>query len=258
MRRLLYPLCILAPLLATMPAQAAGLPVALANEVETGFSQDTLDKAYANWNSIYLEGAHRFGERHSLYGEVRETHRFNLYDREISAGYYYPLSDSWTMLLEASASPEHHVLPRKAWFGQMQKAFAGGWDVQAGLRRSLYNTASTDVMVLTGERYWGSYRAAYTLYLGRLQGSGTAPSHLAQLSYYYGQRSSLTLGFAKGRQVENLGTGLGLLLTDVTSTSLSGRHWLDTDWGLSYEAIMEHQGNLYTRKGIRFGLRHAF
>jgi hypothetical protein len=29
-------------------------------------------------------------------------------------------------------------------------------------------------------------------------------------------------------------------------------------WGLSYEAIAEHQGNLYLRKGIRVGLLHSF
>ncbi len=155
-------------------------------------------------------------------------------------------------------SPEHHVLPQDSVFGQLQKSFEDGWDAQAGMRHTQYNLVATDMMVLTGERYWGNYRAAYTLYLAKLQGAGTAPSHSGQLSYYYAEHSYLTLVLTKGRQAESLGPGLGVLLLDVTGVSLSGRHWLNSAWGVSYEAITEHQGNLYTRKGIRLGLRYAF
>jgi hypothetical protein len=48
-----------------------------------------------------------------------------------------------------------------------------------------------------------------------------------------------------------------VLTTQVSSSSLSGRHWLDERWGLSYEVLVEHQGNLYLRKGIRLGLLYA-
>lgn len=251
-------LLLLAPLLLPPVSQASDLSSGTPDEIEMGISHDVLDKGYANWNSFYLDGAHRFGERHSLYGELRRTQRFNLNDREISGGYYYPLGETWTLLVEASESPDHNVLPKNSLYGQLQKAFDGGWDVQAGMRRSQYNNASTSLMVLTGERYWGSFRAAYTFYLGKPEGAGAAPSHKGQLSYYYAERSYLTLGLANGRQVENLGAGLGVLTTDVSSTSLSGIHWLNSSWGVSYEAIAERQGDLYARKGIRFGLRHAF
>jgi YaiO family outer membrane protein len=238
-------------------AQASDFPSGNANEIEIGFSHDSLDKGHAGWSSVYLDGAHRFGDRHSIYGELRQARRFNLSDREVSGGYYQPIGEAWTVLIEASVSPDHNVLPKNSLLGQLQKAFDGGWDVQAGLRRSQYNAASTGLMVLTGERYWDNFRAAYTFYLGKIQGAGAAPSHKGQLSFYYTEHSYLTLGLAKGRQVENLGAGLGVLTTDVTSTSLSGIHWLGS-WGVSYEAIAERQGELYSRKGIRFGLRHAF
>lgn len=253
----LFPLLLAAWLVQPL-VQAADLSPAGQNEVELGSSYDALDKGYANWNSLYLDGSHRFGERHSIYGELRETQRFNLHDREISGGYYHPLDATWTALLEASVSPDHKVLPKDSLFGQIQKALDGGWDIQAGLRRSLYNTASVDMMALTGERYWGNFRAAYKLYLSKLQNAGIAPSHNGQLGYYYTERDNITLSLAKGRQVESLGSALGVLSTEVTTVSLAGRHWLDAGWGLSYEAIREQQGNLYTRKGIRIGLRHAF
>lgn len=230
----------------------------LQNEVELGTSHDTLDKGYANWGSYYLDGAHRFGERHSVYGELRQTDRFNLRDREISGGYYHPLAASWTALLEASVSPDHQVLPKDSLFGQLQKTLDDGWGIHVGLRHSRYNLAASDMAVLTGERYWGSYRASYKFYLSKLEGAGAAPSHNLQFSYYYADHDSITLSLANGRQVESLGAGLGVLTTKVTNISLSGRHWLDPFWGLSYELISERQGDLYMRKGIRVGIRYAF
>jgi YaiO family outer membrane protein len=228
------------------------------DEVEAGFSHYTLSNGYANWDSAYLDGAHQFGERHSIYGEVQQAQRFGLTDREVSGGYYHPLTQTLTALVEASVSPEHNFLAQHSVFGQLQAALGGGWDVQAGLRHSAYTQTATDVGVLTGERYWGPFRGAYRLYLAKLQGAGIAPSHVGQIAYYYSDRSNLTLAVARGRQAESLGPGLGVLLVDVRSVSLSGRHWFNPAWAVSYEALTESQGNLYTRKGIRLGLRYAF
>ncbi len=247
-----------AGLLIPLQALGADSPATKPDEAEVGFSHYALTNGYASWDSTYLDAAHRFGERQAIYGELRETRRFNLNDREVSGGYYHPLGETWTALIETSLSPEHRVLPQDSLFGQLQKAFDGGWDVQAGLRRTQYTLAATDLMVLTGERYWGNYRGAYTLYLAKLQGSGTAPSHMAQLSYYYAARSYLTLALSQGRQAESLGAGLGVLLLDVTTASLSGRYWLSSAWGLSYEVLTERQGNLYSRRGARLGIRYAF
>ena len=68
-------------------AHAADAFPGMANVVEVGVSHDTLNNGYANWDSRYVDGAHRFGERHTVYGELRETQRFKLQDREISGGY---------------------------------------------------------------------------------------------------------------------------------------------------------------------------
>lgn len=185
-------LLLLAPLLVPLASQASDSPPGGGNEVEMGFSHDALNNGYANWDGFYLDGSHRFGERHSVYGELRETRRFNLNDREISGGYYHPLGETWTALLEASMSPDHHVLPQDSVFGQVQKSLDGGWDIQGGMRHNQYNNTSTDMVVLTGERYWGDFRAAYKLYLSKLPGAGTAPDHNGQLSYYHRDRARLS------------------------------------------------------------------
>ncbi|MDE1988991.1 MAG: YaiO family outer membrane beta-barrel protein [Betaproteobacteria bacterium] len=229
------------------------------NEAELGFSHENLDKGYGYWDSQYLDLSHRFDDRSQLYGEVRATDRFNLHDREVSAGYAFPFSSTWSGAIEASASPEHNVLPQNSLGAQLQKSFDDGWDVQAAIRHSRYTLAPVDVTRLTGERYWGNFRASYSLFLAQVENAGTAPSHNGQFSYYFGERNYVTLSYAQGRQVESLGPGLGVLTANVTSsTSLSGRYWLNQDWGVSYEAVSEHISNLYSRKGIRFGLRRLF
>ena len=229
------------------------------DEAELGFSHDVLDKTYNDWNSHYFDLSHRLGDRNLVYGEVRDTERFNLHDREISGGYYFPLDATWTGLIEASTSPDHNVLPQDSVFGQLQKSFQDGWDIQAGQRHSRYNLAPVDITVLTGERYWSNFRASYAVYMAKVDGAGMASSNVGQFSYYYADHDYVTLGYGTGRQVESLGPGLGVLTANVTSSlSLSGRYWVSPQWGLSYEAVSEHLSNLYSRKGIRLGLRRAF
>lgn len=253
-RQLLFFLILLLPL----PALAGDASTVPASEAEIGYSHSSLDHGYANWSGIWLDAEHRFAPHHAIYGELRDTRRFGLSDREFSGGYTRPIGQAWTAQVEASASPEHNYLPKTSLAGQLQAAFADGWDVQGRLRHAQYSYASLNQTVLTGERYWGSYRAAYSLYLSRLQGAGIAPSHRVQFAYYYADRSSMTLSYGNGREAESLGPGAGVLLLDVRTLSLSGRHWLGGGWGLSYTALSERQGNLYTRKGARLGLRYAF
>lgn len=258
MMRMRYGWLLLLLCLIPLRAYAADRAADAMNEAEAGFSHYTLNNGYANWSSVYFDAAHQFGKRHTVFGELRQTRRFDLTDREVSAGYYYPLNSRWTVLAEASISPEHHYLPKQSVHGQLQLALGDGWDVQGGMRRSWYTLTPSDVAQLTGERYWGPFRAAYTLSLAKLPGSSTAPSHKAVLSFYYTDHSYLTLTLARGRELQGLGPGLGVLLLDVRSVSISGRHWLTPAWGVSYQALSEQEGNLYSRKGIRVGLRYAF
>ena len=247
-------------LVAVMACSVAGawgeeLPM---REVELGLTHDTLGRGYANWDSSYLDAVHHMGKHQSVYGEVRRANRFGSVDREISGGYYHPLSENWITLIEASLSSTHQFLPQKSALFQLQRTFEGGWDIQAGVRRSVYNVSTSNMLIMGGERYWDNYRAAYKLFLSKLQGAGSASSHNIELSYYFASRSYLTFSMAYGRQVESLGPNLGVMTNNVTTFVLHGRHWLDASWAISYEALTEKQGNIYTRKGARLGLRYAF
>ena len=235
-------------------AHAAG------TELEAGFSDEQLSGSRPDWRSRYLEAAHATGERNTVYGGLRETNRFALRDTEVSAGYYHPLTGTLTGQVEGSYSGEHNVLPRYSALAQLAWQAGGGWVWSSGWRHSEYTQAKTDLLILGGERYWSSYRAAYTLYVGKPQGTGSASAHRIALNRYYGdsERSFIGIAATAGREVENVGPPLGVASTDVRNVGLVGRHWFTGDWALSYELIAHEQGTLYHRHGFRLGLRHRF
>ena len=232
-------------------------PAPQPTEIELGSSYEDLGKDINHWRSVYLEGVHRFAPREVIYGQVRESERFARRDQEVLGGFYYPLADTWTGLVEANASPSHHILAKWSLFAQLEKSFPAGWGLHAGLRHTEYAQSNTNLALVTAERYFGNFRAAYSLYSGRPEGAGSAASHRFQLSYYYGDGSSVGIAYAVGKEVENV-LPAGVLTTDVRSLGLLGRHWFSRQWALSYEALWHEQGTLYTRRGVRVGLRHRF
>ena len=239
------------------PGASGDAALSRRTELELGLTSEGLTNGYAGWRSIYLEGLHRFGERKAVYGTLRETERFGLHDSEAQGGFYYPLGDTWTSLVEASVSPTYNVLPKFSLFGQLQKTLDYGWGLHAGIRHSEYPTLNTNIGVFTAERYWSNFRGAYSLYLGRPAGGSTAPSHVLALDYYYGERNFIGIAVNDGREVAGLGP-LGVITSDVRGVVLRGRHWLTPDWAVSFEALHQEQGSLYIRHGARIGLRRAF
>ncbi len=227
------------------------------SELELGLTGDNLTNGFAGWRSIYLEGLHRYGERNVIYGTLRETQRFGLYDSEAQGGFYYPLADTWTSLVEASVSPSRNVLPKFSVLGQLQKKLDYGWNLQAGIRHSEYTTLNANIGIFTVERYWSNFRGAYSLYLGRPEGGSSSSSHVLALDYYYGERNFIGVSVNDGREVAGLGP-LGVITSEVRGFVLRGRHWITPDWAVSFEALHQEQGSLYIRQGVRVGLRRAF
>lgn len=226
-------------------------------QLEAGASQEILDKGYANWSSQYVEAEKKLAEREAVYVQLRKTERFNRQDDEIAASYTRPLDAQWSVQLEATSSPTHLILPRYAFLGQVQYAWQDGWSVYGGLRHTEYTASSVNLGVLTAERYAGDYRFAYTLYAAWLAGAEAGTSQRAQASRFYSDKSWVGLALSGGQELENLGGGL-VQKSDVQAMMLNGRHWLDANWGMSYELLLHQQGAYYTRQGFRVGLRRQF
>ena len=243
----------LAALAATAQAQDAFL------DVEAGGTYEHLSNGRDPWSSVYLDAARQFAPRQTLYGGVRETERFAFRDSEIGLGYSQPLGAKWTAVLEGTYSSQHNVLAENSVFGQLAWAAPAGWVVSAGARRSEYTTSRVNLLAGTVERYWSAFRAGYSIYNGRPEGSGSATSHRVFLDHYYdGERSRIGVGAGWGREVENQGPPTGILTTDIRNLTIGGRHWLSGNWAVAWDGWTQQQGDLYRRTGGRLGLRYRF
>lgn len=227
-------------------------------EVQFNYTYENLTNNFGDWHTASVDFIHNFSKRQIIYGSLLATKRFRQRDRQIIVGIYQPLSRKWTVQLEAGISPTHRILPKWSAMAQVERSFKKGWNAQVGYRRTHFTAARVNLGIAGVEKYWGNYRAAYTLYVSQLANTGTSASNRFQFNRYYGEQVSnigVSVGF--GRELESLGSR-GVLQTGVQSAALSGRHWFSRHWGIGYDASLVRQGNLYTRGGLTIGVRYKF
>lgn len=234
-------------------------PFVKRTELQFNYTYENLTNNYGEWHTATVDFIRFLSKRQVIYGTLLSTRRFGQRDRQITIGIYQPLSRKWTVQLEAGASPAHRVLPKWSALGQIERSFKKGWNAQIGYRRTHFTAARVNVGIVGAEKYWGNYRAAYTLYIINLENTGTSASNRFQFNRYYGEQvSSVGVSAGFGRELENLGSNRGVLRTGVQSASLSGRHWFNRHWGIGYDVSLVRQGNLYSRGGLTLGLRYKF
>lgn len=225
---------------------------------ETGGSYENLDRNFASWNSAYIGGFRSFGPRSNIYGRASQVQRFDMQDVAIMGGLTRPLTERWTLGVEADYNPAHHFLPQWALQGSAHFRMDHGFGALFNFRHAGYSLLDTDTGSIGLERYWGNFRIAYTLYISQLQ-SAPEPtfSHLGQIAYFYSDRNQVGIAIGGGQQVMLLGPGR-LLNADVESYALLGQHWVTQKWALVYDISLNVQGTAYTRYGATFGIRYAF
>ncbi|HTT41216.1 MAG TPA: hypothetical protein VMH32_26460 [Burkholderiales bacterium] len=203
---------------------------------------------------------------------------------ESTGGYWVPLSKSLSSLVEASVSPA--TLgggAERSVFGQLGAQLGAGWGMQVGLRRSEFETASTEGLaprsglgltalpavtttagqgaglgVLTFERYWDRYRGAYTVSSSRADTGSTATSHHVEFNYFYDARSSVGIAYTAGRSFDNGFPLTTLTPVDATNLGLLGEHWFSPSWAINYNALLEDRGLQGLKPELRLGLRMRF
>ena len=226
--------------------------------LQFGVAFEALSNGLDPWRSARLEASAAPNSEQTVYGALHETVRFSMSDHDVMAGFRQRVSQRVTLVTEGQVSPSHNVSPKWDGLGQVEVVADGGWNVQAGLRYREYETASVALGATTVERYWGRYRAAYTLYLSHLEDAGSSSSHRVHGDYFYGPlSSSIGISLATGSELESHGP-LGVVRTDVRSVALIGRQWLTPAWFVRYDPLLHEQGKLYTRKRLSASLGHRF
>ncbi|MYN05144.1 YaiO family outer membrane beta-barrel protein [Pseudoduganella sp. DS3] len=238
-------------------ALLAGAAPARAAETTVGISHgiDKLTGPRADWHETALTLRHQLAPRSGFGLGATRIERFGIHETQFSANADLPLSERLTASIDGTASGDHQILARHALGATLQYEFAKGWLVHGGGRSSSYNDAHVNQSLLMLERYVGNYSFAGAWRAARALGA-TAHSGELRANYYYGERSAVGLSLAAGKEAANIGgvTRLG----SVRSAALTGRHWLDQRWAVTYALGHTRQGDFYTRNGINLGLQATY
>jgi YaiO family outer membrane protein len=226
-------------------------------DVQASYSHESLTNGRKSWDGRALRFTQQSSGR-TVYVELSSNSRFGQDDEQVLAGAYVPLSERWMAIAEAGAADPHGILPAESFFGGMQYASGSHWYEGIGARHATYDPASVNSAIATLEHYWRSYRFYYTFTAADLAGEGTDVEHAAEIDRYYGKNPSfIGIGYVSGREVDAAGASL-LISSRVRGWNVSGRHWMNRNWGVVYGIGTFAQGNLYTRKGGRLGLDYRF
>lgn len=228
-------------------------------EAQFHFTNETLSRNLGTWRTASLYIERKFSGKQIVWTNFRASERRGIKDREFVFGTYKPLANKWAVTAETMFSPTHKFVGKYSVMGEVEKVFKKGFVGHGGVRFTNYDTVNATTGYGLVEKYWGSNRAAYTLYLTKLSNAGTAPSHRVQYTRYYGERvNSIGTAVSFGREHENLGPGVGILRSKTWSVSVSARHWITNNFGIVVDGWVHRQGDIYYRRGLNFGVRYRF
>lgn len=242
------------PVTATVPV--ATVPAQRRHELELSTRQDWLDNGFDNWRSQRLDYTSTQPEGLGWYGALLREQRFGEWDEGVEAGAVIPLDENWTLQPEVGFQPSPYFLPEWHADLRLQRRLPAGFIGAASVRRTEYETTRVDRLALNAERYWGAWRAGYTLNITDVANAGTPIGHDLALDYFYEGLSYAGLRLTTGE--EEAVEQQRLITSDVRAISLQGRHWLDSRWAVTWEIGHHEQGDFYTRRWLQLGLRHAF
>jgi hypothetical protein len=239
------------------------------------------DSGFSDWRRLSLEGGVRPSEGGAAYAYTLPGDPLGLNGPETVGGYWHPLSQRLSSLVETSVVPGSLGGAERSVLGQLGTQFGNGWGMQAGIRHSelglldapgdrgglgliplspvnLGSNVGADLGIVTFERFWDRYRGAYTVSSGRAEGGALATSHRLQFSYFYSGLNSVGLSYTTGRSFDTTVPLYGMTPVDSSNVGVVGEHWLTPAWAINYNALLEDHGVAGLKPEIRVGLRLRF
>jgi YaiO family outer membrane protein len=230
------------------PAQAEPM-----TELAIGAAHQSLSRPVPDWSTLSLRITRRRGSGSAYYGALERERRFARDDFAVGAGGSFSPAEQWTAGVDLALGADSDFAPDVSATGWAARAYRSGWETRFTLRQRRYETAKVTSAAATGARYFGKFRAAYTLDRSRLHGETASTAHSAALNYYYSEHTQLDLTIAAGQEAEAIAPGV-VLETDVRAYSLGARHALSERWRLSWWVGSHRQGELYRRRYVGFDL----
>jgi YaiO family outer membrane protein len=228
-------------------------PATAETELAFGSLRERLSNGAPDWTSSFVQVSRRGNEGALLYGAIRREERFDRSDSIVAGGAGWHVLQRWSLGFDLDLGSNVDFVPRVAATAWAQLNSPGGWETQFRLRQRDYGDVDVTSAAVTLGRYFGDFRAAYTLDISRLQGAATSAGHSATLSFYATDRTQLNVTVAAGDEAETIGPGR-VLRMDVGGYSLGLRHTLNDRWRLSGSLGSHRQGDFYTRRYVGFSV----
>lgn len=222
--------------------------------LEVAAERDALSDDYADWTleraRLHVRASTRAGV--AVAGERLE--RFGLSDERVTGELSLPLGPRLTLSASGETSGTHRVVARSGYGGRLHLSLGGGWGIEGGASVREFDRADVRARTISLERYVSRFLVSYGYSMGSVTGAEDVASHQGRFTVFFGERGSVTVGGATGREAESLGAS-GVLVQDVQSLAAWGvlplGSWLDLTWA----AGTTSQGDLYTRTHMSLGAR---
>ena len=223
--------------------------------VGASLSGETLGDGVSDWSERAVRVRRDFAPRTLAELGVASTRRFGLTDSQISATGVWPMGEKWTASVDGAYSSTHKILPRNAVGATVQYEFKRAWLLRGGARTTSYDEDRVNQASLALEHYFKDYGVTVSWLPTHVFGV-TAHSYAVQAGWYYGDRDSVSLTLATGREATTVARGVEL--GKVQSVGVGGRHALSPAWSANYGVSYTRQAELYTRKGLNVGLAYSY
>jgi len=232
----------------------------LNSEIEAGVSYEDLTSPYDPWSSMYLAGSHAYSNTLKLFANYERFSRFDLTDREVVAGIVYEFPPNWSLNLQVGNSDTHLFRPRSMLDAEIFHSFEYKINTSIGIRRSEYDTTTTELLRFVVDKYWRKYRLSFNLNHTSVDAdfisNESNQTYVFAVDYYY-DASTIGVALVSGKELEYDGSAAPPI-SDIEALLLKGAHWYKPHWAVTYLISYHKQGDIYSRNGVRVGIRHSF
>lgn len=229
--------------------KSATAPLSYKWRLTLGGSHEDLTNDRPNWGNQFVELDWKPGSESQVFARAERDSRFNASDGHYSIGGDWQLTNKWRGAVELVVSPSPNFHPKKGFLLHAHREIGDGWGADFRWRQRSYDSATVSSYSVAAERYFGNYRAAYSVNLSHLHNSENSLAHTLVLNWYMTDKSSLGIVLAVGEEAEAVAPGL-VIQTEVESVTLSGRHKLNDRLALNWWAGAHRQGDLYRRRYV--------
>jgi YaiO family outer membrane protein len=239
------------------PVEAAVPRAAMRTRVTGGTERSELSNGSPDWTRDFVEITQTLSTGTNLHATVTQEQRFGASEVQLRAGADWRLPQRWSAGFEVGGSSDAEFGPQRAYSAWALRGLPHGWETEVRLRYFDYASSNVFSTGASFGRYFGDFRAAYSLDLAQLDGDETAATHGASLTYYGLRRTQLGVTLYTGQDIEAVAPGT-VMRTDVRGFGAQMRHSFSERWTTSLWFGSNRQGDLYRRRDVGVSLSAGF